>query len=472
MRRLSPNDAAMIYGETPRAYMHTLKTGRFNPSEEPDGFDFGVWRERLVANLHRAPPLRWRLVETPFGVHHPIWIEDPDFDVNYHVRHVACPPPGDDRTLCDLISRIYAWPLDRNRPLWIAWIIEGLANGEIVTVFVLHHAYCDGVGAGILLKQLTSTELDGEIPGPSEAWRPDPWPSASQRLWWGLRDLPATLGAVWPRAASGLQKRRGVHASLTHDGTTLPPTPQQAPRTPLDQALSPGRAYAFRSFDLGSFKRISKAFDVTINDVFLACAAAAIRNLLAGMDFDPDSSPLVACVPMSRRPPEAMDGIGNYIASQYLWLRSDIADPIERLKQCHESAAAMKRHFEATEGSDTMSILNLLPPLALKLLTRFLKHQAQATGVGISGNVILSNVPGPSETRFTGRTRLTSWYSMGQLTHGCTLNITVWSYDGQMNVNLLSDSRVIPDLWPLVDGFSTAVDELLRVAGPQVTPIR
>ena len=158
MRRLNPMDATFLYLETPRAYQHTLKIARLDPSSEPNGFDFDTYRQRLLESLHRAPPFRWRLAETPLGLHHPVWIEDPDFDIDYHLRHVACPPPGDERTLCDLISKIYAWPLDRNRPLWVAWIIEGLQGGEVATVFLVHHACCDGVGAGIMLQRLGSLE--------------------------------------------------------------------------------------------------------------------------------------------------------------------------------------------------------------------------------------------------------------------------------------------------------------------------
>ncbi len=467
MRRLSSVDATMIYLESPRNYMHTLKIARLDPSAEPEGFDFGTYRARLLEVLHRAPPFRWRLAETPLGLHHPVWIEDPDFDIDYHLRHVACPPPGDERALCDLISRIYAWPLDPSRPLWVAWIIEGLEGGEVATVFLVHHAYCDGVGAGILLQRLASLEPDGEVPGPEQEWVPEPWPPAWKRLAWGLRDLPATLRAVWPRAIRGLWKRRGVRAGLLADGKQLPPQPQQAPRTPLSQSLSPGRTYVCRALPLDDFKRIRKAFGVTINDVFLACAAGAVRRLLVEQGFDPDREPLVAQVPLSRRPPEAMDGLGNFVAADYLWLRTDIGDPLERLRKCHESAVAMKEHFQAAEGSDLVSILALLPPHAMRLLSRLLGRQATKSGTGLSGNVILSNVPGPPQTLYFGKTRLTNWFSMGQIFDGCTLNITVWSYDGRINLNVLADSRVIPDAWPLVDAFGDALAELLDKAGPE-----
>ena len=205
---------------------------------------------------------------------------------------------------------------------------------------------------------------------------------------------------------------------------------------------------------------------MTINDVFLACAAGAVRRHLSQHNFAVDNEPLVAQIPMSRRPEEAMDGIGNYIAADYVRLRTDIADPVERLQKCHEAAVAMKEHFSASEGSDLASILALLPPYAMRLLNRVVGAKAaKGGGNALAGNLVLSNVPGPPQTLYFGKTRLTNWFSMGQVADGCTLNITVWSYDGRMNLNVLADSSVITDAWPLVEDFCAALAELNDAAG-------
>lgn len=462
VRRLSPNDATFLYNETPRAYMHTLKVARLDPAEEPGGFSFDDYCRRLEARLHRAPPFRWRLAPTPLGLHHPVWIEDPDFNLEYHLRRVACPAPGDERALCELISRVYAWPLDHNRPLWVAWIVEGLQDGGVAAVFLVHHAYCDGAGAGYLLQQICNAEPGVEVPPPQSPWVPEPWPSAWSRLWWALRDLPSTLSTVWPRATRGIRKRSRLHAQYRNEGRQLPPTTQEAPETPLSQPLSAGRRYACRSLPLEDFKCVRAAFDVTINDVFVACCAGALRRLLSERGFDPDGGPLVASIPLSRRGPENMDGLGNFTAVDYLWLRTDVADPVERLRACHESATTMKEHFRESEGGDIGAILAVLPPPGMRLLNRVIASKAGKTG--LLGNLVLSNVPGPSDTLYFGRTRVANWFSMGQLFDGCTLNMTAWSYAGHMNLNVLADSSVIPDVWPLVDYFCENLRELLDQA--------
>jgi diacylglycerol O-acyltransferase / wax synthase len=234
--------------------------------------------------------------------------------------------------------------------LWVGWIVEGLQRGRVAAVFLVHHAYFDGIGAGYILQQICNAEPSGDVPPPQTPWVPEPWPSARKRLWWALQDLPGTLATVWPRALRGIRTRKQVHQAYEREGKPLPPTPDQAPETPLSQPLSLGRTYACRSFALDDFKRIGAAFGVTINDVFVACCAGAVRRLLADRSYDPDRGPLVASIPLSRRGPENMDGIGNFTAVDYMWLKIDVADPVERLRQSHEAARVMKEHFKASEG--------------------------------------------------------------------------------------------------------------------------
>jgi len=468
MRRLSPMDAVFLYMETPRSYMHTLKIAILDPSAEAGGFSFDAYSRRVCERLHRAPPLRWKLAPTPLEVHHPIWIEDPDFNIDYHLRRVACPTPGDDRALCDLISRVYAWPLDRNRPLWVGWIVEGLQGGRVAAVFLTHHAYFDGIGAAYLLRQICNDEPGGDVPPPETPWVPEPWPSTRQRLWWALRDLPETLGIVWPKAFLGVRKLKRLHETYLREGKPLPPRPEEAPETPLSQPLSPGRRYACRSFALEDFKRIGAPFGFTVNDVFVACCAGAMRRFLADLSYDPDRGPLVASIPLSRRGLENMDGIGNFSTAAYLWLRIDVADPLERLRKSHEAANLMKEHFRASEGGDLASVLGILPPAGTRLLNRLIRSKQGRTG--LLGNVVLSNVPGPSEPLYFGSTRIENWFSTGQILDACTLNMTVWSYAGKMNLNVVADSKVVRDGWVLIDYFQECLVELLDKIGHETRP--
>ncbi|HME72674.1 MAG TPA: wax ester/triacylglycerol synthase family O-acyltransferase [Myxococcota bacterium] len=463
MRRLGGADALLLYLETPRAYMHTLKIAILDPSEDPEGWSFERYRETFARRLHRAPPLRWKLAPTPLGLHHPLWIEDEDFNLDYHFRRVACPAPGDRRALCELISQIYAWPMDRSRPLWASWIVEGLEGGQVASVMLVHHAYVDGIAAGYLLQQLCNEERGGEVPEAKSPWQPEPWPSGWKRAAWALRDLPKTLIQEVPKTARGMRQRLRLNASYRREEKALPPSPFDAPATPLSVMLSHGRTFVCDSFPLEDFKRVRAGFGVTINDVFLACCGGTLRRFLADRGFDPDTGPLVASVPLSQRTPEEMDDLGNRTSVDYLWLRSEIGDPVERLFACHESATAMKSHFQATKGSDIATVANILPPFASRLFRRFL--ESKQGKLSLFANVVLSNVQGPRAPLYFGGAQVANWYSMGQIVDGTPLNMTVWSYAGNMNLGILADRAIVPDGWVLVQLFREALEELLGKAG-------
>lgn len=463
MKRLRGADALLLYLETPRSYQHTLKIAIVDPSEDAQGWSFERYRETFAQRLHRAPPLRWKLAPTPLGLHHPLWVEDEDFNLEYHFRRVACPAPGDRRALCELISQIYAWPMDRSRPLWVMWVVEGLEDGKVATVMLVHHAYVDGIAAGYLLQQLCNEEPGGAVPPPSSPWQPEPWPAAWKRAAWALRDLPETAFREVPKTLRGIRKRLQRSAAERRGDETAAPSPFDAPATPLSVLLSHGRTFVCASYPLEDFKRVRASFGVTINDVFLACCGGTLRRFLAARGFDADTGPLVASVPLSQRAPEDMDELGNQTSLDYLWLRSDVADPVARLFACHESAAAMKEHFQATKGADIASVANILPPVVGRVFNRFVRSRKGK--LSVFANVVLSNVPGPREPLYFGRLRVANWFSMGQIVDGTPLNMTMWSYAGSVNLGVLADRAVVPDGWELVRYFGESLEELLEKAG-------
>ena len=461
MMRMGGADAFMLAMETPCAYMHTFKVAILDPSTAPGGWSFDSWREDFERRLHLVPFLRWKIAPTPLGINHPMWLDDPDFNLDHHVRRVACPSPGDRRALCEFMSSAYACQLDRSRPLWIAWVVEGLQGGRVAIVSLLHHAYVDGVGAAWDLQQLYREE-PGFVPERVPPWQPRPWPSWGKRLWWGLRDLPALFFENLPRMIRGVRKKIELDQRYRARAEEAPPTAAMMQQTPINRNLSPGRTFVCDSLPLEDFRRVSRNFGVTINDVFLACCAGAIRKLFIREDFDPDQHPLISGTPFAGRRPDDMPGVGNFATVDYCWLPTDVDDPRDRLLAAHEAASDMKAHLRECVASDAdiNAIFQLCPPWLIKAL-RWYIHRRNGH-FSLFANVVLSNVQGPGDPIFLNRYKLDSWFSTGQVFDGTALNMTLWSYCGAANLCILADSEIITDGWVLFDDFADELAALVK----------
>jgi diacylglycerol O-acyltransferase len=278
-----------------------------------------------------------------------------------------------------------------------------------------------------------------------------------------LRDLPGVVTANLPGAIRGSRAGRRIVADWRRDGRTLPPTPGD-PRYPAPYAtrLSPRRTFAARSFQLARIRAVGKSHGVTINDVFLATLAGAIRSLLCEQDGTAPIAPMVATVPFALVPLEQRTRDGNFSTTCHTLLHIDVADPVERLQACKRSADTMKAYFEATREANLTAVLNLLPPLVPKLVDRI--NELKSGGLLPFWNVVASNVPGPRAPLQLGQLKLTQWFSIGQLAHGASLNVTVWSYVDQFNLSVLSDPKVLDDAWHLVDQFEASLVELEAAA--------
>jgi WS/DGAT/MGAT family acyltransferase len=459
-------DAFMLMNETPSAYMHTFKVAVIDPSTDPEGWSFEKYSQDFADRIHLIPFFRWKLAPSPLGLNHPMWVEDPNFNLHYHVRRVSCPSPGDHKALCEFMSSVYAYQLDRSRPLWISWVVEGLDSGKIAIVTLVHHAYVDGVGAAWGLQQLYRPE-PGWKPESVPPWNPRPWPSWGKRLWWALRDWPAVMIANLPKVIRGLKKQRDLNLEYKRAGNPPHPSAAQMPHTPLNRALSYGRTFVCNSMPLDKFKIASKGLGMTINDVFTSCVAGAVRRILKDLDYDPDQHPLVAGTPFAGQRREGWQGLGNFATADYCWLRSDLADPMKRLHASHEAAAEMKEHMRATvaAGADLNALMQIVPPWGIKLLRWYINRQEGS--LGLFGNVVTSNVPGPREPIYLNRYKLDSWFSTGQIFDGSCLNMTLWSYCGHANLCILADQSIIPDGWVLYDYFVEELDTLVSLIPEQ-----
>ena len=463
MRRMDGVSAFMLAQEKPGAFMHTLKISVLDTKNMDEPWCFDRFRESVARRMHLAPMFRWKFQRVPLGLHHPVWIDDVDFDLDYHLRRVACPAPGDRQALCKLISQIYAWPLDQSKPLWLCWVIEGLEDGSVVLVNLLHHAYTDGTGAARLMETFYSIST-GEEPE-AQPWQPRKPPGRLKLIADALWDLPQTLWHGVPKVGRGIVNVRRLRRYYKRSGKELPPSVLRDGRdSPFNVMLGHGRTFVFETYDLDVIRATSKAFKVTINDLFVAAAAGAYRRFMQQRGYDVDSGPLVTAIPVSQRPPrEKDDMLGNMTSTDFLAMPIHMPDAEDRLRESHRVGVRMKEHLAHAEGLDLSSLLELTPPLLLRVMDWWVARSGGKTGIW--GNAALSNVPGPREPLHMGHLRVKNWISMGQIFHGLGLNTTVWSYAGQFNLSILADKNLLPDGWELVSYFTEAFDEYAALAG-------
>ena len=453
MEELTGLDARFLYSETPTAHMHTLKiavvdlTQRASPMT-PDDF-VAIMDDRL----DRLPTLRRRAVPIPYGLGHPVWIEDPDFEIRAHLHWRRLDPPGSDRELAAVVADVAGRPLGRDRPLWDLTVVEGLADDRMAFVMKLHHCLADGGAAEVMLENAFVLDDAEAFVQPRH---PEPVPSRRELLRHaassGARRL-AGLPDFTKRTVTGLAEARRARSSTDVDL----PVPFSSPRTSLNPSLDAARTFAMTSMPLGDLLAVKREADVTFNDVFLALCGGALRRHLVRREELPMAT-LVAGVPMAT---SAGGGhrSGNHVDNLMLPLGTDIADPGARLRRIHEATVAARAVREAL-GPELMEYrAGLTPPLygiGIRLWTR--SGLAGRTRPPI--NLVASNVRGPDRLLGVDETVMTELYSMGPILEGIGLNITAWSYVDRLFVSVLGCPASLPDPWALVDDLQGAAGEL------------
>ncbi|MEH6635662.1 MAG: wax ester/triacylglycerol synthase family O-acyltransferase [Halioglobus sp.] len=470
MKRMGGADAFMLAMETPRAYMHTFKVAIIDPSTDPDGWSFSKFHDDFADRAHLVPLLRWKYADAPFGINHPIWIDDVDFNLDYHVRRVALPSPGDHKALCEFMGSVYAYQLDRSRPLWKCWVVEGLEDGKVALVTMLHHAYVDGVGASYGLEQLYRDEI-GFRPEKQPKWIPHPTPSWFKRLSLAIVEWPEVVLKNLPKVVIGLRQKKALEKQYISEGRPPHPTPGMMQQTPINAVLSYGRTFVCDTMPIADFKGIAKGLGVTINDVFLCCAAGAVRQLFLDRDYNPDHNPLIAATPFAGERPEGMEGIGNFVTMDYCWLHTDIEDPLQRLHASHKAANDMKEHLKQSVAmnADFSAIMKILPPWAVRAFSWWLREKKKGS-LSLFANIALSNVPGPRKPLYWDKYKLDNWFSTGQIIDGTCINMTMWSYCQNVNLCILADKKVLPDGWKLYDHFVKELEILVSLIPADATP--
>lgn len=418
MKRLSGWDAVLLYSETPTLHMHTLKLAVIELSDLK-GRPFGIdeFREVIRGRLRKLDPFRYELVDIPFKFHHPMWRENCDVDLEYHVRPYRVDSPGGRRQLDEAVGRIVSTPLDRSRPLWEMYFIEGLANGRIAVLGKIHHALADGVASANLLA--CGMDLQSGPQADSDSYTTDPAPGRGELVRTAFADHMRQIGrlpGVMRYTAQGIGRVRKSSKKLS-PGLTRPFTP---PRTFMNHRVDAQRRFATATLALTDVKETAKHLDVTINDMVLAISAGALRKLSLKYDGNADYA-LLASVPVSFD--FSRDRIsGNYFTGVMMVVPVELEDPLERVQAVHDAAVDAKEihHLMGPELVSRWSAY--FPPAPAEKLFHWL---ADKDGQNKVLNIPISNVPGPREYGRVGGALVTEIFSVGALTTGSGLNITV-----------------------------------------------
>lgn len=458
MKRLRGWDAVLLYSETPNVHMHTLKLAVIE-LDDLGGRPFGLdeFKQVIHSRLYKLDPFRYQLVDIPFKFHHPMWRENCEVDLDYHVRPYRVDSPGGRRELDEAVGRIASTPLDRNRPLWEMYFIEGLANGRIAVLGKIHHALADGVASANLLARGMDPH-SGPQAG-RDSYITDPAPSEGELVWTAfgdhLRQLTRIPG-VMRYTADGLRRVRKSTRKLSPE-LTRPFTP---PPTFMNHMIDSTRRFATATLSLADIKKTSKHLGVTVNDLVLAIGSGALRQLLLRYDGNADH-PLLASVPIAFDfSPDRISG--NYFTGVLVSIPVEVADPLQRVQASHDAAVLAKEGNELI-GPELVSRWSAyMPPAAAESLFRWLSKK---DGQNKVQNLTVSNVPGPRERGRVGGALVTEIYSVGPLTAGSGLNITVWSYVDQLNISVLADGATLQDPHELTDAMVEAFIEIRRAAG-------
>jgi len=455
--RLSAVDAAFLHQERDGHHMHIGGVSVF--AGPPPGFE--ALAHHVRSRLHRVPRYRQKLANVPIGLGRQRWIDDPTFNLEYHVRHTALAGPGDEEALTTLVARLFSQRLDRTKPLWELWMVENVQDGRFALISKAHHALVDGV-AGVdlmtMLFDLTAAPPDDGAPGP---WVPHPEPGPAQLAATSLAGAARTAAALPLRLAAGAARpaRTLAHAREVAEGigevvwAGLNPSPD----SPLNVAIGPHRRVAFVHAGLDDFKRVKDALGGTVNDVVLAVTAGALRTWLHGRGLRTEGLELKACVPVSiRRRGEHAD-VGNRLTQLVVPLPVHVADPVTRLELVRRATEGVKDSRLAVGAEAIAGLQDFAPPTIL----------AQASRLNFAGrfyNLLVTNIPGPQLPLYVLGRRMERVFPVAFLAGDRALAVAVMSYDGEMGFGLIADLDELADLDVVAAGLRAAIAELVSAA--------
>jgi WS/DGAT/MGAT family acyltransferase len=490
VKQLSGVDASFLYMESGTSFGHVSGLGIFARPPDPGWSPYEVLRDKLVRRLPDMDPLRRRLVEVPLQLDHPFWIEDPDLDLEFHLRESALPAPGTDDKLVQLVGRLVGRALDRGHPLWELYVIEGLSDDRFAILTKLHHATIDGAAGAELMKILFDHEPDApEDTSESELPPAEQLPSPAQVLSWALGgmvrkpDKFVRLQVRALRALGELTRNRGLTglaelartipnpigaqvAARRERTADAPPAPPEAaaPPTPFNAAITPHRRVAVRSVPLDDIKAIKQRAGTTVNDVVMAVCAGALRQYLLDRDALPDR-PLVGMVPVSTRTGAETDRWTNRVSAMFPILPTASADPVDRLHQVQQTMIEAKDRFSLVPADVLTAYAEFAPPALFMRAARVASQLRLADRFNAPFNLVISNVPGPRRPLYLGRATMLHYYPVSTIVDGQGINITVQSYCDTLDFGLVACRELVPDLEDLADLLVDEIAVLAKAVG-------
>jgi WS/DGAT/MGAT family acyltransferase len=464
MQRLSGLDTAFLYLETPTVHMTVQAVMLLDTSTVPGGYSFEKIKSHLQSRLPQLPEFRRRLAPVPFDLHRPVWFDDPDFDFDYHVRHVAVPSPGSAKQVADLVGDIAGRSLDRSRPLWEFWVIEGVEAGTVAIVARMHHSTIDGVSGSSLLTTILDMEPDPVETPVVDDFTPEHKPSDVELVRHAIisrlrRPLPLGLALAMPAVLRGAVAITRVRRDRS---TPSGGTPFNTPRTPWNAPLTPHRRVAFASVSLDEVKEMKNAFGCTVNDIVLATATGALRRYLSEHDTVPDQ-PLLAACPVSVRTDETEHiESANKVSAMFVSLPTHLDDVEDQIAHIRDATKGAKEEHQAVGARTLLELGELAGPRTFGLAARLLGGLAARGPVPI--NLVISNVPGPPFPLYLGGARVVSMLPLGPAIEGAGLNVTVMSYIDRIDWGFIACRELAPQLQDMANAVEDAHIELLKAA--------
>ncbi len=460
LHQLTPSESLFIGGETANIYQHTAALVELDARALP-GYDFATFRRHMETHILRIPQFRWKLHEVPLGLDLPYWVEDPEFDLDRHIRKIAAPSPGDDKALSELAAYLYSRHLDRSRPLWEIWFIEGLGEGRFAFLQKVHHCMMDGEAASRLTKVMWDLkpdaalgEIDPDIASATPGDIPEPWQETLNTAVHLSRSSLRLTGEIFDVIRHNLGSKR------LYKPWKPVKSRASAPPSCLNADISADRGLVFGSLPLADIKKIRRHFSVTVNDVLLAIVGGGLREYLLTRNALPDEA-LRTSVAVSLRK-AADDKLSNRITTMSVTLATDLADPLERLRAIAQEAKGAKDAAHHG-GKSVLEIMQIFPPIAVNALMHMAPAEQIPKLMGV--NLIVSNIHGSDRPMYVGGARARAIYPVSIISPGGGLNITCLSYAGRVYFGLTIEPRLVPKAGRLMTGIRKSLREYKALAG-------